>query len=352
MIEFAPAILPDAQLLGQLRQRCWAATYRGIYPDEMIDRFDYPWHEAQDARRIASSGYDVRVIRLDSAPIGYLTWQDGTPPRLLSLYLLPEYQRQGVGRLAFDLMSGWCHEQSKPYFLCECHPENAPARAFYRKMGGVLVGREQGDAPWQNSVTFRFGVNIVHRCRWCTASPTYRAYHDTEWGVPCHDDRVLFELLILEGFQAGLSWLCIPNKRDAFREDFDGFDWEKVAAYDEDKVAALLADPRIVRNRRKVSAAIRNAQVFREIRDEFGSFDAYLTTFTGGRTFIEYGPVTSSLSDALSLDLYRRGMRFVGSTILYSFLQAIGVVNGHEPGCDLYVGHKQQGGGMGGTASL
>ena len=179
----------------------------------------------------------------------------------------------------------------------------------------------------------------IRRCRWCNPrNPLYIAYHDSEWGVPCHDDHALFELLILEGFQAGLSWECVLNKREAFRAAFDQFDWEKVAAYGEDKVAALLADSRIIRNRLKVHAAIRNAAIFRGIREEHGSFDAYLTTFTGGEIRIEHDKTTNDLSDRISRDLRRRGMRFVGSTIIYAYLQAIGAINSHEPGCALFPG--------------
>lgn len=177
------------------------------------------------------------------------------------------------------------------------------------------------------------------RCRWCNErNPLYVRYHDTEWGVPCHDDHALFELLILEGFQAGLSWECVLNKREAFRRAFDGFDWDQVAAYDEERITLLLQDPGIIRNRLKVHAAVRNAAVFREIRTEFGSFDAYLTHFTGGQVVIEHDRTTSALSDCISRDLHRRGMRFVGSTIIYAYLQAIGVINSHEPGCLLYPG--------------
>lgn len=180
---------------------------------------------------------------------------------------------------------------------------------------------------------------LIHRCRWCSPrNPLYIAYHDNEWGVPCHDDHALFELLILEGFQAGLSWEFVLNKREAFREAFDQFDWEKVAAYGEDKAAALLSNPGIIRNRLKIRAAIRNAGIFREIRGEYGSFDAYLTTFTGGKILIEHDKTTNALSDSISRDLHRRGMRFVGSTIIYAYLQAIGVINSHEPACDLYPG--------------
>lgn len=179
----------------------------------------------------------------------------------------------------------------------------------------------------------------IRRCRWCNErNPLYVRYHDEEWGVPCHDDRALFELLILEGFQAGLSWECVLNKREAFREVFDQFDWDKIADYDDNKVAALLADPRIIRNRLKIRAAVRNAVVFREIRAEFGSFDAYLNRFTGGGVIIEHDKTASNLSDRISRDLHRRGMRFVGSTIIYAYLQAIGAINSHEPGCELYPG--------------
>ena len=177
------------------------------------------------------------------------------------------------------------------------------------------------------------------RCRWCNLrNPRYVAYHDREWGVPCHDDRMLFELLILEGFQAGLSWECVLNKRAAFRTAFDQVDWDSIAAWDETRVAALLENPGIIRNRLKLRAAIRNAAVFREIRASFGSFDAYLAGFTGGCILIEHDKTTNALSDRISADLKKRGMRFVGSTIIYAYLQAIGVINSHEPACYLYPG--------------
>ena len=175
------------------------------------------------------------------------------------------------------------------------------------------------------------------RCRWCNLrNPRYVAYHDQEWGVPCHDERMLFELLILEGFQAGLSWECVLNKREAFRNAFDHFDWDKVAAYDDTAVARLMADPAIIRNRLKIHAAVRNAAVFHSIREDFGSFDAYLASFIGGRVIREHDRTTSDLSDRISRDLHRRGMRFVGSTIIYAYLQSIGVINSHEPGCWLH----------------
>ena len=172
------------------------------------------------------------------------------------------------------------------------------------------------------------------RCNWCnTSNPTHVAYHDEEWGVPVHDDHKLFELLLLETFQAGLSWECVLNKREAFRAAFDGFNFEAVAAYDEKKRRELLENKGIVRNKLKIDAAVNNARVFREIRQEYGSFDRYLWAFTNGATIYENGCSTSPLSDAVSKDLRRKGMKFVGSTIVYAYLQAVGIVFSHETQC-------------------
>lgn len=174
------------------------------------------------------------------------------------------------------------------------------------------------------------------RCRWANpGNPKYIAYHDTEWGIPLHDDHRLFELLILECFQAGLSWECVLNKREAFRRAFDGFDLETVCAYGAEKLEALRQDAGIIRNRRKIQAAVANARVFREIQREFGSFSAYLWGWTGGKTLYETGETRSALSDALSKDLKKRGMSFVGTTIVYAYLQAAGVIYAHDKGCYL-----------------
>ncbi len=180
----------------------------------------------------------------------------------------------------------------------------------------------------------------MKRCAWARGvSPLYEAYHDTEWGVPVHDDRLLFEFLILEGAQAGLSWATILNKRVRYREVYDGFDPVKVARYDARKLAALLADPGIVRNRLKVQAAVTNARCFLAVQEEFGSFDAYVWGFVGGRPRqnrlrgLADLPSTTPESDALSRDLKRRGFKFVGSTICYAFMQAAGLVNDHETSC-------------------
>lgn len=177
-------------------------------------------------------------------------------------------------------------------------------------------------------------AKAVRRCRWCNLrNPRYVDYHDCEWGVPVHDDARLFEVLLLETFQAGLSWECVLDKREAFRRAFDGFDYRRVADYDEAKREALLRDANIVRHRGKIAAAVTNARVFMAIQRECGSFAAYLWRFTEGRVVYEAGLVRSPLSDTVSRDLKRRGMRFVGSITVYAYLQAVGVISGHDADC-------------------
>jgi DNA-3-methyladenine glycosylase I len=177
------------------------------------------------------------------------------------------------------------------------------------------------------------------RCSWAS-DELMIAYHDTEWGVPLHDDRGLFEFLILEGAQAGLSWEIILRKRDSYRAAFDNLDPRKVAKYDQRRVAKLLSDAGIIRNRLKINSAIQNAKAFLAIQKEFGSFDAYVWRFVNGEpikrkrgTAVQ---VHTSESDALSRDLLKRGLKFVGSTICYSFMQAVGMVNDHDPACFRY----------------
>ena len=178
---------------------------------------------------------------------------------------------------------------------------------------------------------------MPNRCKWCNPNnPKYIAYHDREWGVLRTDDAYLFEMLLLESFQAGLSWECILNKRENFRKAFDDFQAEKIAAYTAEKCSALAADKGIVRNRREIQASVRNAAIFLAISAEFGSFYNYLCQFTQGRIFYETGKATSPLSDAISTDLQKRGMKFVGSTIIYAYLQAVGILYSHDAGCDLY----------------
>lgn len=179
----------------------------------------------------------------------------------------------------------------------------------------------------------------MKRCQWASSSPDYFEYHDKEWGVPVHDDHVHYEYMLLDAFQAGLSWLTILRKRENFRKAFDDFDFEKIARYDEEKIAALLQDSGIVRNRLKVRAAVKNAQSFIKVREEFGSFDHYIWGFTGGKTIINQFnslkeiPAKTPLSDRISKDLKKRGFTFVGSTIIYAYLQAAGIVNDHTTDC-------------------
>ena len=184
---------------------------------------------------------------------------------------------------------------------------------------------------------------MISRCEWVGVNHAeYIAYHDAEWGVPVHDDRCLFEFLILEGAQAGLSWLTILKKRENYRKAFDNFDVQKIARYDDKKIAALLADVGLVRNRLKVAAAVKNAQAFLAVQQEFGSFDVYVWGFVGGTPIkntwatLKDIPAKTAQSDAMSKDLVQRGFKFVGSTICYAFMQAVGMVNDHTVGCFRY----------------
>ena len=177
----------------------------------------------------------------------------------------------------------------------------------------------------------------MKRCFWVNEdNPLYVKYHDEEWGTPVYDDNKLFEMLLLESFQAGLSWECILNKREAFKEAFDNFNYKKISNYDDKKIEELMQNKGIIRNRRKITAAIKNAHIFMSIQKEYNTFSKYLWHFTEEKIIYEYNKTTSSLSDEISKDLYKRGMRFVGSTIIYSYLQAIGIINSHEPGCFCY----------------
>lgn len=179
----------------------------------------------------------------------------------------------------------------------------------------------------------------VFRCPWCGTDPLYREYHDNEWGIPLHDDRRLFEMLTLEGAQAGLSWITILRKREGYRRAFDGFDPEKVAAYTDVDVLRLLADPGIVRNRLKVASTISNARAVLDVQTRYGSLDSFLWSFVGGVPICNrwegmgHVPASTALSDTMSRELKRIGFRFVGSTICYAFMQATGMVNDHLAGC-------------------
>ena len=180
--------------------------------------------------------------------------------------------------------------------------------------------------------------NLI-RCGWCTSSDLYKKYHDEEWGVPVYDDPTLFEFLILETFQAGLSWITILNKRENFRNAFDHFDYKKIAHYSEDKIEELMQNTGIVRNKLKIKAAVSNAQAFMKVQDEFGSFSDYIWKYTNGKPIINKlktskdAPATTPLSDEISKDLKKRGFKFVGSTVIYAHMQATGMVNDHAEDC-------------------
>ena len=180
------------------------------------------------------------------------------------------------------------------------------------------------------------------RCGWCTSSDLYKKYHDEEWGVPVYEDQKLFEFLILETFQAGLSWITILKKRENFRKAFDQFNYQKVAQYNDDKINELLQDQGIIRNKLKVYSAVTNAQAFIKVQDEFGSFSNYIWTFTNGepiqnnRKSLKEVPATTPLSDKISKNLKKRGFKFVGSTVMYAFMQAVGIVNDHVECCWKY----------------
>ena len=177
----------------------------------------------------------------------------------------------------------------------------------------------------------------MNRCKWCNIkNPKYLEYHDNEWCRINFDDKYLYEMLILESFQAGLSWECVLNKRESFRRAYDNFDIDKVCAYDEEKVEELLNNKDIIRNKLKIKASINNSKIFKEIVKEYGSFYDYLKSYTQNEIIHEVGKTTNDLSDSISSDLQKRGMKFVGSTIVYSFLQAIGVIYSHDEECYLY----------------
>ncbi len=179
--------------------------------------------------------------------------------------------------------------------------------------------------------------NQLCRCKWCNLkNKKYVDYHDREWGFPEYDDHNLFELLVLESFQAGLSWECVLNKREDFREAFDNFDLEKICGYDEEKIQELMENGKIIRNRRKILATVNNAGIFRSIQQEYGSFSKYIWSFTCQKVIYEIGKASSELSDQISKDLKKRGMKFVGTTIVYAYLQSIGVIYSHEEECFLY----------------
>lgn len=177
----------------------------------------------------------------------------------------------------------------------------------------------------------------MKRCSWCNLSnPKYVKYHDNEWGILNTQDKYLYEMLILESFQAGLSWECVLNKRESFKEAYDDFNIDKVSKYDDKKIEELINNKKIIRNRLKIKASINNSKIFKDIVNEYGTFYDYLKTFTKGKIIYENAKTTNDISDQISKDLTSRGMRFVGSVIIYSYLQAIGIINSHQDCCFMY----------------
>ena len=177
----------------------------------------------------------------------------------------------------------------------------------------------------------------MKRCKWCNLkNELYVKYHDEEWCKPNFDEQYLFEMLLLESFQAGLSWECVLNRREDFRKAFDNFDIDKIIKYDDEKIAELLSNEKIIRNKLKIKASINNSKIFKKIQNEYGTFHEYLKSFTNDRIVYETGKTTSELSDKISKDLKKKGMKFVGSTIIYSFLQAIGIIYSHDEECFLF----------------
>ena len=182
-------------------------------------------------------------------------------------------------------------------------------------------------------------MKTITRCAWCEKDDLYRKYHDEEWGKPVYDDATIFEFLVLETFQAGLSWYTILSKREHFRKAFDQFDYQKIAKYPEEKLATLLENPGIIRNKLKIKATVTNAQAFIKTQEEFGSFSKYIWGFVGGKPIdnkpksLSEVPATTAISDALSKDLKKRGFKFTGSTVMYAHMQATGIVNDHITEC-------------------
>jgi DNA-3-methyladenine glycosylase I len=206
----------------------------------------------------------------------------------------------------------------------------------------TIVNRGGGRQPSPYGVFLAMNTKPITRCPWPKDDPLYLKYHDEEWGVPVHDDRKLFEFLVLEGAQAGLSWITILRKREAYRKAFDNFDVKKVAKYDRRKIAKLMKDAGIVRNRLKIESAVHNAKLFMAVQKELGSFDSYMWQFVGGKPIVNHWrtikeiPCKSAESDAMSKDLKARGFKFVGTLICYAHMQAVGMINDHLVECFRY----------------
>ena len=233
----------------------------------------------------------------------------------------------------------------KKYILATVHPDNIASLNSLLKIGYEVKCRTKMYDDLDRYIVIKelngWILNMIYkdnknRCKWCNPkNELYIKYHDEEWGQPSYEDKYLFEMLILESFQAGLSWECVLNKREAFKEAFDNFDIDKIINYDERKIQELLENSNIIRNKLKINATINNSKIFKEIQKEYNTFSDYIWHFTENKIVYETDKTSSELSDAISKDLKKRGMKFVGTTIIYSYLQAIGVIYSHEEECFL-----------------
>lgn len=293
------------------------------------------WKDHYEEVRQQIPAAEVYVCEMNGVTAGFIGLAGDY---VAGLFVANTYRHTGLGSALLEYAG-----KKKSTLTLHVYVGNVDACRFYISHGFV-VEREQTDTAIgerEYVMSWRDKARVA-RCHWCNGSnPRYVAYHDTVWGRPEHDDSRLFAMFLPETFQAGLSWECLLNKMEAFRKAFDNFDPQKIATYDEAKVDALMQDKGIIRNRRKIEAAIVNAHIFMEIQRECGTFDRYIWGFTEGKTIRETGITTSPLSDTIATDLRRRGMKFIGSTTVYAYLQAIGVVNAHEPQCWCYKNEGQ-----------
>lgn len=305
----------------------------------------YPWLVWEENDTILGYAYGSRPFQRAA-----YQWSAG-----VSIYLCPEACGKGIGKKLYAALEQLLQRQGYRKAYAVITTANAGSVAFHRAVGyhhtATMPDCAYKMGAWHGTIWMEKDLNMdtpprplipIHklhktRCAWCnTKNPKYVEYHDNEWCQPRFDDPYLYEMLILESFQAGLSWECVLNKRESFRLAYDGFDLEKVCAYGDSKIGELLENKDIIRNKLKIKASIRNSQIFRAIVGEYGSFYRYLTSFAGENVLYETNRTTNALSDAISRDLQKRGMTFVGSTIIYSYLQAIGLIYSHDPDCYLY----------------
>lgn len=310
--------------------RIWLTANREAHP--FIDAAYWESHYAEVERAISEA--EVYVSDDDGTVTGFIGL---CGEYVAGVFVVSERRGEGIGAALLQYALARHHE-----LTLRVYTRNTGACRFYIRQGFRITGEQTDEATGEREyvMTLRRG-ETVRRCHWCNLrNPLYVAYHDTVWGRPEHDDGRLFAMFLPETFQAGLSWECLLNKQEAFRQAFDGFDAHRIAQYGEDKVSALMLDKGIIRNRRKIEAAVVNARIFLDIQQECDTFDNYIWSFTHGQTVYESGVTRSALSDTIAADLRRRGMKFIGTTTVYAYLQAIGIVNAHEPDCYLKLRDK------------